>query len=164
MPIPPTRQSHVHRCEQSWLPQNTRANFHEFTQTIRTRSQTRQLGMCWLERRLKLPSIPHTVRRWEITSIRVRVRLRFGPRANNRLQFEDIPQTKVTAFSISQTCARVVGYGRAMVAARNNVTVAEQQDVSPAALGLALRPAADGVNVEIVKRKGPMGVARSTSS
>jgi hypothetical protein len=49
-----------------------------------------------------------------------------------------------------------------MVAARNNVTVAEQQDVSPAALGLALRPAADGVNVEIVK--GPMGVARSTSS
>ena len=50
------------------------------------------------------------------------------------------------------------------MAARNNVTVAEQQDVSPAALGLALRPAADGVNVEIVKRKGPMGVARSTSS
>ncbi|MGF6440568.1 translesion DNA synthesis-associated protein ImuA [Paraburkholderia youngii] len=33
-----------------------------------------------------------------------------------------------------------------------------QQDASPAALRLALRPAANGINVEIIKRKGPVGV------
>jgi cell division inhibitor SulA/protein ImuA len=35
--------------------------------------------------------------------------------------------------------------------------LAVQQDASPASLRLAIRPAADGVSVNIVKRKGPVG-------
>jgi hypothetical protein len=36
--------------------------------------------------------------------------------------------------------------------------IAVQQDTSPASLRLAIRPAADGVSVNIVKRKGPIGI------
>ncbi|SAL05466.1 cell division protein [Caballeronia arationis] len=36
--------------------------------------------------------------------------------------------------------------------------IAAQQDASPAALRLALRPVADGVSVDIIKRKGPVGI------
>lgn len=35
--------------------------------------------------------------------------------------------------------------------------LAAQQDSSPASLRLAIRPSADGVSIEIVKRKGPIG-------
>jgi cell division inhibitor SulA/protein ImuA len=36
--------------------------------------------------------------------------------------------------------------------------LAVQQDTSPASLRLAIRPAADGVSVTVVKRKGPIGI------
>jgi cell division inhibitor SulA/protein ImuA len=36
--------------------------------------------------------------------------------------------------------------------------LAARQDASPAALRLAIRPTADGVSIDIVKRKGPIGV------
>jgi cell division inhibitor SulA/protein ImuA len=36
--------------------------------------------------------------------------------------------------------------------------IAVQQDTSPASLRLAIRPAADGVSVNIVKREGPIGI------
>ncbi|BBU33444.1 hypothetical protein BTHE68_71780 (plasmid) [Burkholderia sp. THE68] len=36
--------------------------------------------------------------------------------------------------------------------------LAAQQDASPASLRLAVRPAAEGVSIDIVKRKGPLGI------